>query len=75
MSTATRKIYTSDASVNETKLVSDVFYRQTQKALLDVDNKEIIDHSSIIAWANSLNSHQPKSPPFHENSMGQSSII
>lgn len=51
------------------ELFQDSFYQRTKEALLDVGNKCVIEHSEIKNWANSLNTNQPKPPPFHENPM------
>ena len=37
--------------------------RLTLEALADVDAGEVIDHQSVLAWAESLSSDQPMSVP------------
>ena len=37
--------------------------RLTREALADVDAGEVIDHQSVLAWAESLSSDQPMNVP------------
>lgn len=37
--------------------------RLTLEAMIDVDNGDVIDHQSVQAWAESLDTDAPLSPP------------
>ncbi len=38
-------------------------HRMTLQALADVDGGRVIDHSNILAWADSLTTDEPLPPP------------
>lgn len=39
-------------------------YNLTMKALMDVEAGHIIDHTAVQAWADSLGTDKPLSPPY-----------